>query len=63
MMHNLKRYFVPVPKYYRQWDGVEKIFDVVKNEMDGGRLRAHSQYNIDGRLFIKFIALIIYMEG
>jgi|LGVF01.1.fsa_nt_gb transposase len=51
-----------VLNYYRQRDGVEKIFDVVKNEMDGGRLRAHSQYNIDGRLFIKFIALIIYTE-
>ena len=30
--------------------------------MDGDRLRAHSQYNTDGRLFIKFIALIIYTE-
>ena len=29
--------------------------------MDGDRLRVHSQYNTDGRLFIKFIALIIYM--
>ena len=48
--------------YYRQRDRVEKVFDVVKNEMDGDRLRAHSQYNTDGRLFIKFIALIIYME-
>ena len=30
--------------------------------MDGDRLRSHSQYNMDGRLFIKFIALIIYMQ-
>jgi transposase len=47
--------------YYRDKDKVEKIFDTVKNEMDGNRLRAHSAYNTDGRLFIKFIALIIYM--
>jgi transposase len=30
--------------------------------MDGNRLRSHSAYNTDGRLFIKFIALIIYMQ-
>ena len=48
--------------YYRDKDKVEKIFNTVKNEMDGDRLRAHSQYNMDGRLFIKFIALIIYMQ-
>ena len=47
---------------YRQRDQVEKIFDIFKNEMDGDRLRAHSQYNVDGRLFIKFIALILYAE-
>jgi transposase len=47
---------------YRDKDRVEKIFDVVKNEMDGDRLRSHSRYNTDGRLFIKYIALIIYMQ-
>lgn len=51
-----------VLNYYRQRDQVEKVFNVAKNEMDGDRLRAHSQYNTDGRLFIKFVALIIYME-
>jgi transposase len=48
--------------YYRDKDKVEKIFDTVKNKMDGNRLRSHSAYNTDGRLFIKFIALIIYMK-
>jgi transposase len=47
---------------YRDKDKVEKIFDAVKNEMDGNRLRSHSAYNTDGRLFVKFIALIIYMK-
>ena len=51
---------IDVLTYYRQRDRVEKVFDVVKNELDGDRLRAHSQYNTEGRLFIKFIALIIY---
>lgn len=51
-----------VLSHYRKKDRIEKLFDIVKNEMDGNRLRVHSQYNTDGRLFLKFIALIIYME-
>jgi len=48
--------------YYRQRDGVEKIFDISKNEIDTQRLRSHSIENVNGRLFIKFIALILYSE-
>jgi transposase len=47
---------------YRNKDQVEKVFDLLKNEMDGARLRAHSQYNTDARLFIKFLSLIIQSE-
>lgn len=47
---------------YRNRDSVEKVFDLLKNEMDGDRLRAHSQYNSDARLFIKFISLILQSE-
>ena len=47
--------------YYRR-DGVEKFFDTLKNEMDSGRGRVHSQENFDGRLFIHMIGLIIYGE-
>ncbi|MFP4026081.1 MAG: IS1634 family transposase [Thiohalospira sp.] len=47
---------------YRNKDRVEKTFDLLKNEMDGARLRAHSQYNTDARLFIKFLGLIIQSE-
>ena len=53
---------VEVLNLYRQRDQVEKMFDIFKNEMDGDRLRSHSQYNTDGRLFIKFVALILYAE-
>jgi transposase len=53
---------VEVLTYYRQRDFVEKIFDVVKNEIDGNRLRAHNNYSMHGRLFIKFISLIIHTE-
>ncbi|OFX27544.1 MAG: hypothetical protein A2033_07775 [Bacteroidetes bacterium GWA2_31_9] len=30
--------------------------------MDGSRLRVHSDINTQGKLFVKFIALIIYMK-
>jgi transposase len=43
---------------YRKKDHIEKIFDILKNEFDGKRLRSHSKETLDGRLFIKFIALI-----
>lgn len=45
--------------YYRNKDIVEKLFDLVKNEIDGNRLRAHNDFTNHGRLFIRFIALIL----
>lgn len=45
---------------YRRRNEVERIFDAMKNEMDGERLRSHSTETASGRLFILFIATIIY---
>ncbi len=45
---------------YLRRDGVEKIFDTLKNEMDSNRFRVHSQKTLEGRLFISLIALILY---
>ena len=45
---------------YRQKDYLEKIFDILKNEFDGKRLRCHSQASMEARLFIKFLSLILY---
>lgn len=45
---------------YRDRDIVEKMFDVDKNELDGNRLRVHSECNADGRFFVRFIALILH---
>lgn len=47
---------------YCRRDGVEKFFDTLKNEMDSGRGRVHSQDNFEGRLFIHMVGLIIYGE-
>ena len=48
--------------HYRHKDKVEKVFDVMKNELDSSRLRVHSQYNAEGKIFVKFISLILYTE-
>jgi len=45
--------------YYRNKDRVEKIFNLSKNETDGNRLRAHNKYTNDGRIFIRFLTLIL----
>lgn len=47
-------------RIYRQKDVIEKAFDVVKHELDGQRLRGHSTEAITGRLFLKFLSLIVY---
>ena len=47
-------------EHYRNRDIIEKLFNIEKNELDGRRLKVHSQHNSDGRMFIQFIALILY---
>lgn len=47
---------------YRHKDDIEKIFDVFKNELDREQLCVYSRWNTEGKLFVKFIALIIYMR-
>ena len=49
-----------VLSFYRDKDRIEKIFDNTKNELDTKRLHSHSKTATDGRLFVKFIATIIY---
>ena len=48
--------------HYRNKDLVEKVFDVLKNEMDGKRLRTHNDHTTTGKLFVMFISLVIYYE-
>jgi transposase len=44
---------------YRERNGIEVLFDDLKNELDCERLRVHSSRAMYGRLFIQFIALIL----
>jgi transposase len=47
-------------EYYRRKDYLEKTFDVLKNEFDGKRLRGRTKDAVEGRLFLKFLSLILY---
>ena len=49
-------------EYYRDKDKIEKVFDILKNELDSDRLRTQSNTNMKGKLFVQFIALILYSE-
>ena len=43
---------------YRNRDKIEKEIDSLKNQIDTKRLKAHNKDTTNGRLFVKFIALI-----
>lgn len=43
---------------YRNRDKIEKEINALKNQIDTKRIRAHNKNTANGRLFVKFIALI-----
>ena len=45
---------------YRDKDIVEKGFHGLKTSLDGDRIRVHSETAMKGKLFLKFISMIIY---
>ncbi|MBA7688770.1 IS1634 family transposase ISMac12 [subsurface metagenome] len=47
---------------YRRKDRVEKFFDSMKNDLDRKRLRTHSNKTFEGRLFLDFLALVVYSQ-
>ncbi len=49
---------VEIIQNYRNRDKIEKEIGTLKNRIDGKRLRAHNKNTSNGRLFVKFIALI-----
>jgi transposase len=51
--------------YYRAKDADEKLFDQIKVDMQGGRVRTHNERTTDGKIFVTFVALAIraYMLG
>jgi transposase len=51
--------------YYRAKDADEKLFDQIKVDMQGGRVRTHNERTTDGKIFVTFVELAIraYMLG
>lgn len=47
---------------YRKRDGIEKLYDNMKNSLDFYRLRVHSTQAMEGKFFIGFIAQILYAD-
>lgn len=46
--------------HYRERDGVEKLFDNLKNALDFHRLRVHDEQTVEGKLFLGLIALMLH---
>ena len=46
-------------RHYRDKDAVEKLFDQIKCDMDGNRIRTHNEQTTDGKTFVIFVACII----
>lgn len=47
---------------YRRKDVLEKMFDIIKNELEGGRLKVSSREAMEGRIFLIYLSLILYCE-
>ena len=60
LVHGQELSNLQIIETYRNRDSVEKDINSLKNHLDTQRIRAHSQDTSNGRLFIKFIALIVH---
>ena len=47
---------------YRRKDVLEKMFETIKSELEGGRLKISSPEVMEGRLFLTYLSLILYSE-
>jgi len=45
--------------HYRAKDVIEKLFDQIKCDMDGNRIRTHNEQTTDGKVFVTFIACVL----
>ena len=45
--------------HYRAKDVIEKLFDQIKCDMDGNRIRTHNEQTTDGKVFVTFVACVI----
>ena len=45
--------------HYRAKDVIEKLFDQIKCDMEGNRIRTHNEDTTDGKVFVTFVACVI----
>ena len=62
MLSNAEKDASEALSHYRQRNGIELLFDDMKNIMDCNRLRVHSDGVMQGRLFINFLTLVLLTE-
>jgi len=53
---------VQILDYYRGKDDIEKVFNDLKNPLQEDRIRCKSQHTLQGKVFILFLALILYSK-
>jgi transposase len=46
-------------QHYRAKDTIEKLFDQIKCDMEGNRIRTHNENTTDGKVFVTFIACVV----
>lgn len=62
LLTNKKLTPTEVLDYYRGKDDVEKIFNDLKNSLQEDRIRCENEISVDGKIFILFLALILYSK-
>ncbi len=45
--------------HYRAKDAAEKLFDQIKTDMHGNRIRTHNEHTTNGKTFVTFVALAL----
>ena len=62
LISNCEKNPVKCLEIYRAKETAESGFDDLKNDDDLYRMRVHTEYRMDGKMFVAFIALAIKME-
>ena len=59
LLSNEKRERSEIYEAYSQRNTAEIFYDMVKNDLNGDRVRSHNNNTFEGKMFVTFIALII----
>jgi len=62
LLSNEKRPCIEIYNAYKGRNTAEIFYDTIKNDLNGDRVRSHSQKTFEGKMFITFISLIILIR-